>query len=159
MSTFADLFALEPAQFTELAPVHFDMPTTRICSRVPCGKPTVIFNQVQGKLLSAYLSKNPSMTFLFEVTGDSMQDAGLHEGDLVAVDCQLEPHDGNIVLASINGELTLKRLCVRRNAITKLQEMSLLPANPRYKPILITEFDDAHIFGVASAKMTVQGLL
>jgi DNA polymerase V len=165
MNTFADTFddtfdgGDESARYHQLAPVLFDMPNARICATVPCGKPTTIFSQVQGKFLSAYLSKHPNMTFLFEATGDSMRDAGISEGDIIAVDCRLEPHDGNIVLAEINGELTLKRLGFRNNTLTKVKEMLLLPANPRHKTIVVKDYDEVRIFGVAATKITFQELV
>jgi DNA polymerase V len=158
MNTFMDTFDIEPEAFTYLTPVQFDIPQTRICSKVPCGKPRHVFTDVEGKLLSEYLSKNPKMTFLFETTGDSMRDAGINEGDIVAVDCRLEPKHGNIVLAEVNGELTLKRICIMRDSVTGEDTVTLMPENPLHKPIILADFDDFRIFGVATSKMRIEKL-
>lgn len=163
-TTFFEAFDCEHLHSTTLAPVSFDLDQTRICATVPCGKPTAIFSQLQGKLLSEYLSRHPKMTFYFEVTGDSMINAEIFSGDIIAVDCRLQPKDGNIVLAEINGELTLKRLKIIRHSASNgkgqpTEEMLLLPENPRHNVIRFSDFDDARIFGVASSKMRVDSLL
>ena len=87
-TTFTEAFDKEHLRLNDLTPVQFDMEHTRICATVPCGKPSPIFSQVQGKLLSEYLTRNPKMTFLFEATGDSMMNAGICAGDVVVVDCR-----------------------------------------------------------------------
>lgn len=159
MDIFTEAFDVEHLHLNNLTPVRFDMEHARICARVPCGTPAPIFSQVQGKLLSEYLSRNPKMTFLFEVTGDSMVNAGIHAGDVVVVDCRLEAQHGNIVLAEVNGEITLKRLQMIPNKRTKTIEMALIPDNPRHPPVKLSDFDDVHIFGVATRKMRIEELL
>jgi DNA polymerase V len=163
METFTEAYDLSDASLRELQPLRNNVQHIRICSTVPCGKPTPIFTEVQGKLLSEYLSDNPSMTYFFEVTGDSMINADIYSGDVVAVDCRLQPKDGNIVLAEINGELTLKRLKIVKHKASKHGtekiDMFLLPENPRHQPIHLSDFDDVRIFGVASTKMRVDNLL
>jgi DNA polymerase V len=99
------------------------------------------------------------MTFLFEVTGDSMENAGISAGDMVVVDCKLKAEHGNIVLAEVNGEITLKRLQMLPNHRTKMMEMTLIPDNPKHPPVKLSDFDDVHIFGVAIRKMRIEELL
>lgn len=156
---FTDAFDVEHLHLTDITPVRFDMQHVRICATVPCGKPSPIFSDVQGKLLSEYLTRNPTMTFLFEVTGDSMVDAGISAGDVVVVDCKLKAEHGNIVLAEVNGEITLKRLQMLPNHRTKMMEMTLIPDNPKHPPVKLSDFDDVHIFGVAIRKMRIEELL
>jgi DNA polymerase V len=68
---------------------------------------------IEGKLdLNLHLVKNPAATFYVRVSGDSMTGAGIHSGDLLVVDRSLDPVSGRIVIAVLNGELTVKRLFV-----------------------------------------------
>ena len=70
--------------------------------------------------------------------------AGIHDGDLLVVDRSLEASDGKVVIVSINGELTVKRL---RRSKGKSQ---LTPENPDYPPIDFQEQDDTHLWGVVT---------
>src|SRR5439155_1040388 len=63
-----------------------------------------------GETKDAVLVKHPASTFPVRVTGDSMIGAGIHSGDLLIVDRSLEPRDGSVVIAILDGELTVKRL-------------------------------------------------
>ncbi len=112
---------------------------------VSAGFPSPADDYLEGKLdLNDYLIMNPSATFLVRVTGDSMTYSGIHSGDLLIVDRSLEPKDGNIVIAVIDGELTVKRLRYVKN------KLSLIPENPKYKPIEITENMNFEVWGVVS---------
>ena len=92
--------------------------------------------------LSARLVVNPDHTFIVAAQGDSMINAGIHDGDLLVVDGKMEASQGSIVVASVNGEFTVKRLG-KSNGQT-----CLLPENPAYQPILLGDSDELHIFGV-----------
>lgn len=90
--------------------------------------------------LNQHLVKNPAATFLMRVAGDSMKDAGILHGDVVAVDRSLQPKPGRIVVAAINGEFTIKRLSRMRG------KLWLMPENADYQPIEIT--DDLEVVAV-----------
>ena len=77
--------------------------------------------------------KNPAATFLMRVAGDSMKDAGILHGDVVAVDRSLEARPGRIIVASVCGEFTIKRLWRMRG------KLWLKAENPDYQPIEITD--------------------
>jgi repressor LexA len=79
--------------------------------------------------LDDLLIQNRDATFLLRVSGDSMSGAGILPGDMVLVDKGQSPKSGDIVIAEVDGEWTMKYLRKRGNSVT------LLPANPKYKPI------------------------
>jgi repressor LexA len=79
--------------------------------------------------LDELLVQNPEATFLLKVSGDSMSGAGILPGDMVLVDRGEVPKNGDIVIAEVDGEWTMKYLRKRGDGVT------LLPANPLYKPI------------------------
>ena len=90
---------------------------------VPAGFPSPAADYEEGKLdLNRHLIKNPAATFFVRVTGDSMLKAGIHNGDLLVVDRSIEPRDKNVVIAVVNGELTVKRIRIRRNKVTLVAE-------------------------------------
>jgi DNA polymerase V len=86
---------------------------------VPAGFPSPAADYEEGKLdLNKHLIRNPAATFFVRVTGDSMLKAGIHSGDLLVVDRSIEPRDKNVVIAVVNGELTVKRIRIRKNRLT-----------------------------------------
>lgn len=94
--------------------------------------------------LNQELIKNPAATFYGHVSGDSMQDLGIYDGDLLVIDKSLEPRDGNIAVCFIDGEFTLKKIRIERNAVW------LTPANPKYPPIRITEANNFMVWGIVT---------
>lgn len=114
-------------------------------SRVPAGFPSPADDYVDQRLdLNDHLIDHPAATFFVRVTGDSMTGASIHDGDLLVVDRALEPVAGRIVIAAVNGELTVKRLALREGTAW------LLPENPAYAPLPITEGLDCVIWGVVT---------
>lgn len=112
-------------------------------TRVAAGFPSPADDYVERHLdLNEYLVKRPAATFFVRVEGDSMINAGIHENDILVVDRSVKPTDGKIIIAVVNGELTVKRLS------DKPGHLCLLPENPRYKPIEITEAVEFSIWGV-----------
>lgn len=112
---------------------------------VSAGFPSPADDYLEDRLdLNEYLVRHPSATFFVRVTGDSMMDAGIYSGDILVVDRSLAPKDNNIVIAVINGELTVKRLQMLKNKIY------LLPENRNYEPIEITEEMNFEVWGVVS---------
>ena len=77
-------------------------------SKVPAGFPSPADDHMEGKLdLNTYLVKHPTATFFVKASGDSMVGAGIHDGDILVVDRSLEPRQGQVVIAAIDGQLTV----------------------------------------------------
>ena len=94
--------------------------------------------------LNRELIKNPASTFYARVSGLSMVDEGINDGDLLVIDKSIEPYDGCLAVCFIDGEFTLKRF-------EKHKEYGLLvPANKEFKPIKVTADNDFCIWGVVT---------
>ena len=114
-------------------------------STVRAGFPSPADDYIEQHLdLNEHLIKHPAATFFVTASGDSMSGAGIASGDMLVVDRSLEATHGKIVIAAINGELTVKRLS--RIAGT----VQLLPENSQYQPIEITGEEDLVIWGVVT---------
>lgn len=112
---------------------------------VSAGFPSPAEDEMEEKLdLNELLIKHPVATFFLKVSGSSMIKAGIHHNDILIVDRSLEPVPGKIVIASLNGELTVKRLYRDGTKIWLLAE------NDAYPPIEITEGIDLRIWGVVT---------
>jgi|TARA_E500000081_G_C6123160_1_gene349249 DNA polymerase V len=113
--------------------------------RVQAGFPSPGDDYIERNLdLNELLIKNPSATFFVKVDGDSMKDAGISSGDTLIVDRAIEAKDKSIVIASINGELTVKRVWIAN------KKVFLKPENDDFSPIEITEEMDFNIWGVVT---------
>lgn len=88
--------------------------------------------------------KNEEATFYARVAGQSMQGAGLDDGDLLVIDRSKEPEDNAIAVCFVDGEFTVKRLKVEAACIY------LMPENPNYSPIKVTEDNQLIIWGVVT---------
>jgi DNA polymerase V len=115
---------------------------------VPAGSATLNESTAaEKKNVLSLLTQHPQHTFLVPVTGRSMIYANIQEGDILVVDSRLEAKEGDIVVASVDNECTVKRL-------RKLNGKTfLMPENPEYSPIQITEFSDVRILGVVKKKI------
>jgi len=114
-------------------------------SAVQAGFPSPADDYIEQHLdLNEHLISHPASTFIVRASGDSMRDAGIADGDLLIVDRSLEATAGNIVIAAVLGELTVKRLSQYNG------HLQLLPANPKYPPIDISEEQDLVIWGVVT---------
>ncbi len=112
-------------------------------SKVRAGFPSPGDDYVETYLdLNQRYIQTPAATFFVIASGDSMVNAHIEEGDMLVVDRSIEATHGKIVIAALNGELTVKRLSKTGGRI------QLLPENPKYKPIDITEEYDVVIWGV-----------
>jgi len=112
-------------------------------SRVPAGFPSPAEDYVDKKLdLNEHLIQHPAATFFIRVDGDSMIEAGIHSGDLLIVDRKLEPGDQSVVVAALEGELTVKRL-VKKNG-----KLYLASENPKFKPIEVNPETGVEVWGV-----------
>lgn len=117
-------------------------------SGMRAGLPTNVAEEAPEQVsLVTYLTEHPEDTFLVRAEGDSMIDANIVDGDLLIVDGGVEALDGNIVVASVNNDCTVKRL--RRHK----HKTELHPANPDYPVIPITEETAFHIWGVVKKKV------
>jgi SOS regulatory protein LexA len=100
---------------------------------VEAGFPTRIDEELTDTLsLDEYLITNKEATYLLEVKGDSMIEAGIHEGDLVIAERKGDPKEGDIVIAEVDGGWTMKYYRKKNGKIF------LEPANKKYKPIYPT---------------------
>lgn len=90
------------------------------------------------------LVHHPASTFFVRVSGDSMKDAGILEDDLLVIDRSLEPANGQIIMAILNGEFTVKYF------YKTAQTIELVPANSNYPTILIRSEDEFEVWGVVT---------
>jgi len=91
------------------------------------------------------LIRHPEATFYGKVEGDSMEDAGINNGDIAVIDRSVEPQHGDVVVGYVNGEFTIKFL-----DLTHREEgyIELRPANKNYQPIRIDENTKFEVWGV-----------
>ena len=92
--------------------------------------------------LNEYLVPRPEATFFVRVSGDSMIGAAIHHNDILVVDRSQRPCPGNVVIAMIDGEFTVKRLRKTEKGL------ELAPENPDYPSLELTEDSDFQIWGV-----------
>ncbi|AER32856.1 DNA polymerase V [Pantoea sp. PA1] len=112
--------------------------------RVPCGFPSPAQDYVEQRIdLNKLIVQHPSSTYFVRVSGESMTGAGINDGDMLVVDSALRASHGDIVVASVEGEFTVKRL--------QLQPcLQLMPMNRQFKPIAISTEDALEVFGVVT---------
>ena len=112
---------------------------------VAAGFPSPAQDYFDGRIdLNAHLIKDITSTFVVRVTGDSMEGAGISDGDELIVNRALEPRDGSVVIAVLDGELTVKRLRITGNGVV------LQADNPRYPDIRVPALSELTIWGVAT---------
>ena len=112
---------------------------------IPAGWPSPAEDYIEDTLdLHRLAVRNPASTFFMRVVGDSMLQAGIHNGDLLVVDRSCSPASGKVVVAIVEGELTIKRLVKRQG------RLYLCPDNPAYPDIDITDQEETSIWGVAT---------
>ncbi|ERP30712.1 LexA family protein [Chitinivibrio alkaliphilus] len=88
--------------------------------------------------------QHPEATFYARVKGESMRDAGIHNGDILVIDRSLSPKHDSIVVAMVDGEFTVKKLHKKGGVV------ELHPANPEFSVIEITEGMDFEVWGVVA---------
>jgi len=114
-------------------------------SKVQAGFPSPADDYVAEQLdLHKLLVKREAATFYVRVQGDSMVGAGIQQGDLLVVDRSVEPADGKIVIAVLDGELTVKELSLKGGKV------QLLPRNDAFPPIDIPSESNLVIWGVVT---------
>lgn len=113
---------------------------------VPAGFPSPAQDYFHGRVdLNKHLIKDITSTFLVRVSGHSMEGAGISDGDELVVDRSLEPVDGNVVVAILDGEMTVKRLRIRGRG-----QAILVAENPDYPDIEVPEMSDLVIWGTVT---------
>lgn len=113
---------------------------------IPAGFPSPAQDYTHTQIdLNEVLIKDKAATYILTVTGDSMIGAGIVDGDEIIVDTSLTPSPGKIVVASIDGEYTVKRFMVDRTG-----QGWLKPENPNYPLLKISEGSEFSIFGVVT---------
>jgi len=110
---------------------------------VSAGFPSPVDDYLEAHLdLNRHFINRPESTFFMRFEGEPMLDCGLKEGDLMIVDHFIAPKDKQIVVASINGELVVRRLSV------KGKRFQLVAENPHIKNVVITKDSEFEIWGV-----------
>ena len=94
--------------------------------------------------LNQELIRHPATTFYARAVGDSMKGCGIDDGDLLVIDKAISPQNGDIVVAYIDGEFTLKKVKLEPDGSC----LWLIPANDEYPPIKVTDENDFIIWGV-----------
>lgn len=113
--------------------------------KVQAGFPSPAQDHIERSLdLNELLHTDKPSVFYLRLEGESMLQAGMHAGDYLVVDRSLKPTHNRIVIAVLDGELTVKRLHLARDHV------ELHPANPAFPVILIANDRDFSIWGVVT---------
>lgn len=113
--------------------------------KVPAGFASPAGDHTRKRIdLNDHLIRNADATYVHRVKGDSMIDIGIYEGDSLLIDRSIEPKHGDIVLAVLNNEFTLKRL-YRKGGVIKL-----VPENQRYPTIMVKPEEEFSVWGVVT---------
>ena len=114
-------------------------------SSVEAGFPSPADDFIDQSLnLHEHVVKNPPATFFVRASGESMRDAGIFSGDLLVVDRSITAKNKHIIIASLNGELTVKRIVTHKN------KLCLEPENPDYPPLEVFDGASFEIWGVVT---------
>ncbi len=114
---------------------------------VKAGFPSPAQDYMEGEIdLNDVLIRHKEATFYVRISGDSMMDAGIQDGDLAVVDRQLEASDGNFVIAFVDGEFTIKQFKIDESGTFGW----LVPWNKDYSPIRVDENNRFMIWGVVT---------
>ncbi len=121
------------------------IPLPLFLNKVPAGFPSPAEDYIEQKLnVQELLVKRPASTFFIRVSGYSMLDAGIHDGDILVVDRSLKASTHKIIVAILDGELTIKRFEQSENTIY------LHPENKAYQTITVTPDMDFEVWGVVT---------
>ena len=121
------------------------MKVTLYSNSVCAGFPSPASDYLEGEIdLNRYLIKNPPATFIVKSQGNSMLQAGIHSNDLLIVDRSIKPKNHSIVIASIDGDLTVKRIKVSG------KNFLLSSDNKYYGNLKINNESDIFIWGIVT---------
>jgi len=119
--------------------------TRPLYASITAGFPSPAEDYIEEELdLNDFLIRNPEATFFVRVAGDSMIRAGIYEGDILIVDCSQEAQPGDVIVAMLEGEFTVKRF-VRRG-----EKYFLQPENPAYQPLELKQGCPFQVWGVVT---------
>jgi len=121
-----------------------EYPPIEISGEIKAGFPSPADDMKEKLDLIKLIVKHPASTFYFRISGVSMVDASLDEGDIAVVDRSLELYNKCIAVCFIDGEFTVKRVSIEDDKVL------LLPANPKYKPIVITTENEFIVWGIVT---------
>lgn len=114
-------------------------------SKITAGFPTPVTEYNEERLdINDIVATNPHATFYVRVSGSSMVDANIKDGDILVVDKSLEAKHNDIVIAVVDGEFTVKTLYHKDGTI------KLMPANPEFPEIVLQNEQELNIWGVVS---------
>ncbi len=114
-------------------------------NKIQAGFPSPADDHIEDHIdFNELLVQHPASTFAVRVTGESMIDAGIFPGDILIVDKSIEPKHGRVVVAVVDGELTVKRLHKKNGNIILIAE------NKRFDPIIIKRENELIIWGVVT---------
>lgn len=124
-----------------IAPVSMELVSLPILGKVAAGMPVFAEENILGEILVDSAKIRGGECFVLYADGESMIDAGIQSGDALVVKCQQLAQDGDIVVALLNGDATVKRLKWTSNTI------ALIPENRKMEPIPVNPEDDLRIVG------------
>lgn len=114
----------------------------KVSGSVAAGFPSPAEQYLEPPLdLNEFLVKRPAATYFVRVEGDSMIGAGIHNGDLLVVDRSLRPANGDVIIASVDGDFTVKTYRRDKDGVR------LEPANPNFPVIQIKKGQELDYFG------------
>lgn len=114
--------------------------------KVPAGFPSPADDYIEGRLsLDQHLIQHRDATFFVRAKGNSMVGAGIFDGDLLVVDRSLNASSGDIVIAVLDAELTVKRLIQRDGMVI------LKPENPEFQDIVLKDGQELQVWGVVTS--------
>lgn len=129
--------------FTADQHTDYELPLAEVS--VQAGFPSPAEDYIEDRLdLNEHLIDHPAATFFVRVAGTSMVNAGIHDGDILVVDRAVEPVDGKVVVAAINGNLSVKRLKKED------EDVYLVSENEDYDDIEVTPHNDFQVWGVVT---------
>ncbi len=125
--------------------INPSIPLPLFISKVSAGFPSPAEDYIEKNLdLNELLVTHPAATFFIRVSGNSMIGANIHDQDILIVDRSIEPKNNKIVIAAIDGNLTVKRLRICN------QTVYLLAENVKFPPLLINPEEGIYIWGVVT---------
>ncbi|MFB6347532.1 MAG: LexA family protein [bacterium] len=129
--------------FTADQSTDYELPLAEVS--VQAGFPSPAEDYIEDRIdLNEHLIDNPAATYFVRVAGASMVEAGIHDGDILVVDRALEPVDGKVVVASIDGNLSVKRLKKSDDTVYLVAE------NDDYEDIEVTPHNDFQVWGIVT---------
>ncbi len=128
---------------------HFGYKIPLFLESIHAGFPSPAEDFIDSRLdLNEYLIEHPAATYFVRVSGDAMKDAGIFSGSILIVDKSLDPSDNAIVIAVLNGEMTVRRYKKERDAIWLFAE------NKDYPPICVRSEMQFEVWGVVKSVIT-----